>query len=147
MDEKDHEIIRLLKDGLPLDPAPFKNIGDKLWIDEMSVISRLAAMRQQGIIRRLGAFFDHGRLGKLGVLVGMEVPSDKIGPISEFIDKIPQISHNYLRDGSPNMWFTLVTSSKEEQEKILCDIDRVSGNLKTYLFPTKKVFKVRVNLD
>ncbi|MBF0407408.1 MAG: Lrp/AsnC family transcriptional regulator [Candidatus Riflebacteria bacterium] len=147
MDEKDHEIIRMLKNGLPLDPEPFKSIGDMLWIDEMSVISRLASMKQSGVIRRLGAFFDHGKLGKIGVLAGMDVSPEMVDTLSAHIEKIPEISHNYLRDGSPNLWFTLVTESKELQEKILSDIREISKNSRMLLFPTKKVFKVRINLD
>ena len=46
MDEKDREIIQLLQDKFPLVSEPYKEIGDKIWMDEVSVISRIAKMIQ-----------------------------------------------------------------------------------------------------
>jgi DNA-binding Lrp family transcriptional regulator len=146
MDEKDREIIRLLQNGFPLDPEPFKVIGDKLWIDEMTVISRLARMSQEGIIRRIGTFFDSQKLGYQGVLAAMAVPSDKIASITDSMALIPNITHNYLREGTPNIWFTVVARNQEELTSILEQIKLKSGIQDILLFPSLRQFKVRTDM-
>lgn len=85
MDDKNLEILTLLRQGIPLVSMPWKELGDKLWIDEMSVISRIASMLQQGLIRYLGPFFDSRRLGYHGMLVGVEVPADRIPAVANVI--------------------------------------------------------------
>ena len=57
LDEKDREIIQLLQNGFPLNPEPYRVIGDKLWIDEYAVISRVVRLLQGGAIRYIGPFF------------------------------------------------------------------------------------------
>ena len=44
LDEKDHEILQMLQNDFPLVSEPYKVIGDKLWIDEHSVISRIVTL-------------------------------------------------------------------------------------------------------
>ena len=147
MDEKDQEILRLLHKGLPLDPEPFKAIGDKLWIDEMSVISRLASMHQSGQIRHLGVFFDSRKLGYSGVLAAMQVPPEALSRVSEALQKIPGVTHNYLRDGEPNLWFTLIAHGEEEERRLFDQIRRESGISDIKLFPSRRLFKVRTDID
>jgi siroheme decarboxylase len=46
----------MLQDAFPLDPEPYRVLGDKLWIDEVTVISRVARLMQDGVIRHMGPF-------------------------------------------------------------------------------------------
>lgn len=147
MDEKDQEILRLLKEGFPLDPEPFKIIGDKLWIDEMAVISRLVRLHQEGVIRHLGVFLDSRKLGYTGVLAAMQVTKANQEKICAELQKIDGVTHNYLRDGEPNLWFTLISSSEEEKSRTLDRIRQVAGGAEIMLFPSKRLFKVRTDLD
>ncbi|MFZ2960441.1 MAG: AsnC family transcriptional regulator [Candidatus Ozemobacteraceae bacterium] len=147
MDEKDREIIRLLQKGLPLVAEPFKELGDKLWVDEMSVISRLARMRQEGIVRHFGAFFDSKRLGRSGALAAMAIPEDRVEKVAETINRFPQITHNYIREGSPNIWFTVNAANEVERESIFTEIRAAADGAEIKVFPSKRVFKVLVNLD
>ncbi|MBF0500576.1 MAG: AsnC family transcriptional regulator [Candidatus Riflebacteria bacterium] len=147
MDEKDREIIRLLQKGLPLTPEPFKELGDKLWIDETSVISRLARMRQEGVIRHFGAFFDSKRLGRSGALAAMTLPEDKIEKVAAVINAFPGVTHNYVREGTPNIWFTLNAANDDERAKMAAEISAAADGARVDLFPTKRMFKVMVNLD
>lgn len=147
MDEKDQEILRLLQQGLPLVAEPFKAIGDKLWIDEMSVISRLARMRQEGIIRHIGAFLDSKKLGRKGALVAMQIDEAHIDEVAKTALEIPEITHNYLRDGNPNLWFTVIAKDEAERDAILARMSQAAGGAKPRVFSATRVFKVRVNLE
>ena len=146
MDEKDREIIRLLQDGFPLTPEPFQVLGDKLWIDEMTVISRLARMSQTGTVRYIGAFFDSQKMGYVGTLAAMTVEPENIGKAAAVLNEIPQITHNYIRDGKPNMWFTLLAKDQQDLKSMVDEIKAKTGMTEILLFPSKRHFKVRTDL-
>jgi len=147
MDDKDREIVRLLQTGFPIVPEPFKALGDKLWIDEMAVISRLARLLQKGVIRHLGPFFSGTHLGYSGVLAAMDVEPKKIAQVTEVLSKKSGITHNYLRDGSPNVWFTVIAKNETCLKSLLSSIEKETGIKDVQLFPAKRLFKVRVDLE
>lgn len=147
MDEKDREIIQLLQNKFPLVPEPYKELGDKLWMDEVSVISRLVKMFQDGSIRHFGPFFDGRTLGYSGCLAAMQVPADELERVASIINKFDGITHNYLRDGEPNLWFTVLAPTEEKRNEIIESIKRDSGIKDIKLFTGKRTFKVRANLS
>lgn len=146
MDEKDHEILQILQNGFPLESEPFKAIGDKLWIDEHAVISRIVRLIQNGVLRYVGPFFDSRKLGYKGCLAAIDVPEERIDEVAAIINRFNEVTHNYLREGSPNMWFTLITNSTERQLEILNTIKAETGIKEIMLFSSKKYFKVKVDL-
>ena len=146
LDEKDHEIIQMLQNGFPLVSEPYKAIGDKLWIDEHAVISRIVRLIQNGVIRYVGPFFDSRKLGYKGCLAAINAPEDRIDEIAEVVNSFDEVTHNYLRDGSPNMWFTLITKSIERRDQIINTIKTKTGIDEILLFTSKKYFKVKVDL-
>ncbi|MBR4570767.1 MAG: AsnC family transcriptional regulator [Candidatus Riflebacteria bacterium] len=146
LDEKDREILQMLQNGFPLVSEPYKAIGDKLWIDEYAVISRIVRLIQNGVIRYVGPFFDSRKLGYKGCLAAINVPEERIDEVAAVINRFDEVTHNYLRDGSPNMWFTLITNSPERQKEILDSIKKESGIDEIKLFSSKKYFKVKVDL-
>lgn len=147
MDDKDREIIRLLQGDFPLTPEPYRAIGDKLWLDEMSVISRIAKLIQTGAIRHFGPFFDSRKLGYTGALIAMEVPEHKLEDVIDLVNSYDEITHNYLRDGKPNMWFTVIARDAARRDQILDEIRANSGIQDILVFPSRRLFKVRVDLD
>lgn len=147
MDEKDREILQMLQGRFPLDSEPYKVIGDKLWMDEVSVISRIARMIESGSIRYVGPFFDSRKLGYKGCLAAINVAPDQIDKASEAINQFPEITHNYLRKGTPNVWFTVIASSQERRDEIFARIKAETGVAEVMMFPAKKFFKVKVDLD
>lgn len=146
LDEKDREIIQLLQGEFPMDPEPYKIIGDKLWIDEYAVISRIVRLVQNGVIRYVGPFFDSKKLGYKGLLAAVDAPEDRIDEIAAVINQFPEITHNYLREGSPNMWFTIIAKSDERREEIINTIKREANINEVFTFSSKKYFKVKVDL-
>ncbi len=146
MDEKDHEILQILQNGFPLVSEPYKYIGDKLWIDEHAVISRIVRLLQNGVIRYVGPFFNSRKLGYKGCLAAINVPEERIDEVAAVINRFDEVTHNYLREGTPNMWFTLITKSLEQQQKIIDTIKAETGINEIFVFTSKKYFKVKVDL-
>ncbi|MBR4329535.1 MAG: Lrp/AsnC family transcriptional regulator [Candidatus Riflebacteria bacterium] len=146
LDEKDREILQMLQNGFPLVAEPYKAIGDKLWIDEYAVISRIVRLIQNGVIRYVGPFFDSRKLGYKGCLAAMNVPEERVDEVAAVINRFDEVTHNYLREGTPNVWFTLITNSPERQKEILDSIKKESGIDEIKLFSSKKYVKVKVDL-
>ncbi len=147
MDDKDREILQMLQGRFPLESEPYRVIGDKLWMDEVSVISRIARMYENGAIRYLGPFFDSRKLGYKGCLAAIDAPADRVDAIAAVINGYSEITHNYLREGSPNIWFTVIAPSEERREQILAEIRQKTGVKDILIFASKKLFKVKVDLD
>jgi DNA-binding Lrp family transcriptional regulator len=147
MDEKDREILQMLQAKFPLDPEPYQVLGDRLWIDEVGVISRIARMIQAGTIRHIGPFFNSKKMGYIGALCAMNVAEGKIDEVAQVINQFPGITHNYQRDGEPNIWFTLIAKNEESRKQILDQIKKESGISEILVFPSKKLYKVKVDID
>lgn len=144
MDNIDKRLLSITQKDFPIVSRPFQEIGAKLGITEEETLNRLKKLKEQGIIRRLGAIMDSRRLGYKSTLCAMEVPEGKINQIAEIVNGYIGITHNYLRNHRYNMWFTLITPSEEHLVKTLKDIEQKTG-YKIYSLPAKKLFKIKVN--
>lgn len=146
-DETDRKLIRLIQTGLPVVPKPYREIGESLGISETEVMERLKLLVENGIIRRLGAIFDSRKLGYRGVLCAMEVPGELIDDVAGVVNSFAGVTHNYLREGSINMWFTLLAPSGEKLAETLESIKKRTGIQEIMTFPAENIYKIRVNFD
>ncbi|MDD5273240.1 MAG: AsnC family protein [Methylovulum sp.] len=88
-DTRDLELLAHISGGLPLCPRPYAQIGLQIGMDEAEVISRLGALKTQGLIKRLGVIVKHRPLGyRANAMVVWDVPDAHIkqlgGQISQF---------------------------------------------------------------
>lgn len=140
----DKRILKELQNEFPLDPQPFKVIGDKLGIDETSVIKCVLSLKEEGIIREIGPIFNHKRLGLETYLIGMKVEDAEAS--AKVVNKYEEVTHNYERDGEFNLWCTLV-GKKEILSEI---IERIKKEIKPDCFtilPSFSSFKLLFELD
>lgn len=146
-DETDRKLLRLIQTGLPVVPEPYREIGEDLGITEIEVMGRLKQLVENGIIRRLGAIFDSRKLGYRGVLCAMEVPVARITEVAGVVNSFAGVTHNYLREGSINMWFTLLAPSGKNLAETLNTIQERTGVQEILTFPAENLYKIRVNFD
>jgi len=146
MDKIDKRLLTIIQKDLPICSHPYQKIGEKLGISEEEVIERVRKLKEAGIIRRMGGVFDSRKLGYKSTLCAMEVPRDKLEEVVQVVNKYVGITHNYLRPHQYNLWFTLITPSKDKLEKVITEIEEQSG-LKVYNLPALKLFKIKVNFS
>lgn len=147
MDEIDKKLLNLIQYEIPIDKRPFQKIGEKLYITEEEVLIRINKLKKEGLIRRVGGIFDSRKLGYTSTLCAAKVPSHKVDKIAKIINNYDEITHNYLREDEYNMWFTVITFSKENLCKILKEI-KENTNLKDIIsLPSTQFFKVRMALN
>lgn len=118
-DNIDIEIIKLIQADLPVENRPYRDLAEKLDISEEEIIFRICRLKEEGIIRRIGAILRHQKAGfKVNAMVAWKVDesrADKIGNIMAGYDKV---SHCYLRDVPEEFGynlFTMIHACSEEQ--------------------------------
>ena len=140
----DKELLNLIQTGLPLTPAPFAAVADRLGCPEQQVLERLAQLRDAGVIRRLGAFFDAESLGYRGWLVAVKVEEILLPAVARAVNAWPEVTHNDERDHEYNLWFTIQTRTEAEKDGLLRQVTAMPGVSAVFSLPTTDRFKVNV---
>lgn len=145
--EFDKQLLNIIQTGLPLTPTPFADIASQLGSDENTVIERLAALREQGIIRRFGAFFDAESLGYKGWLVAARINQDSLPDVALAVNSWPQVTHNDERDNEYNLWFTIQSRQEETVSALLKKLEEMPGVEEVISMPTADRYKVNVEFQ
>lgn len=145
LSELDKKILNAIQEDLPLTTRPFKRLAVQLELSEQEVVLHIKKLKERDFIRRMGGVFDSKKLGFASTLVALQVSPDKLDEVGNKISALDGVTHNYQRDHSFNLWFTLVSPSQEKIEEILATIRNFPGVLKLRNLPAVKLFKIGVN--
>jgi siroheme decarboxylase len=98
LDETDLAIMRATQSGLPLTPQPYHRIAEQLGLTAKTVMTRMAAMQEQGIIRRIGAIPNHYKLGyRFNGMTVWNVTDEIIDELGKKVGQLEFVSHCYHR--------------------------------------------------
>ena len=67
----DKSLLNIIQRNLPISERPFLELAKILETTEDHVIERLRYLKEHGYIRRIGPFFDSGKLEYKGTLVAL----------------------------------------------------------------------------
>ncbi|WP_428672653.1 Lrp/AsnC family transcriptional regulator [Roseibium sp.] len=132
LDPTDRAIVEATQAGLPLVPAPFAVVAETLGISEQEVIDRLQALKDRGIVRRIGAAPNHYRLGMTanGMTV-WDVDDTLVDALGEKVGALPFVTHSYRRPRALPVWpynlFAMVHG--ESREEVLAKRDDIAALL------------------
>lgn len=143
------EILLTLQKSFPLVARPFEAIAMQLNTTEQKVIETIKLQKKNHIIRQTSAIFDTKSLGYNSSLVAFEIKPQHIDDAVKILNCHPGITHNYERNHSFNIWFTIATSPQsviglEKTVKILAKLTKAEDYI---VLPTLKLFKISVKLD
>ena len=147
LDSIDSAILNRIQSDFPITPRPFLTVADELDLTEKEVLERVARLKTDGIIRRIGGNFVPGKLGFVSTLCAARVPADRIDYFAETVNRYPGVTHNYQRDNDYNVWFTFIAPSMEEIEDNLRKIAEDTGVEDILNLPATKVFKIKAQFD
>ena len=146
MDAKVKEtVLRTIQSGFPIAPDPYGALAEQLGFGRDEVEKALLDLREEGLVRRIGASFDSKRLGYSSTLCALAVPPERADEVAAIINAYPGVTHNYLRENRYNIWFTLITRSAEDRARILGKIVEKSGCDDLLDMPATKMYKIRVD--
>lgn len=146
LDQKDRGILDLIQSGFPLVPRPYAEIGRILGMSEEEAFARVGKMRAAGLIRRIGANFQSGKLGFVSTLCAARVPEEGKADFIKLVSSIPGVTHNYERDHPYNIWFTLISESREREREIISELSGESG-VEILNMPAARLYKIKVDFQ
>ncbi len=138
----DRKILNILQEELPLTERPFEAVGTQIGLTEEETRRRVASLKDQGYIRRIGPVLDAKRMGYTSLLCGVAVPPDRLEGIARVVSGEPGVTHNYEREGELNLWFTVTMERKEDIERFLSTLEE-TFSVTVHRFPEKRTFKIR----
>jgi DNA-binding Lrp family transcriptional regulator len=147
LDSIDSAILNRIQSDFPITSRPYLRVANELGLSEKEVLDRVARLKADGIIRRIGGNLVPGKLGFVSTLCAASVPADKIDHFAEIVNRYPGVTHNYQRDSKYNVWFTFIASSRDEIKKNLKQIAKDSGIDDILNLPATKVFKIRAEFE
>ncbi len=144
MDSRDRELLNEIQSDFPVEAHPYRVIGQRVNMSEHEVLSRIAKLKQEGIIRRFGASINSRRVGFVSTLLAAKVPQEKFDFFVETVNACPGVTHNYERSHEYNVWFTLIAPSGEEKQRTIQELEGKTG-IAILELPAKKIFKIKVD--
>lgn len=143
----DREILNIIQTRYPVVSRPYAAIAKEVGLSEDEVMNRIEALKETGLVRRIGGIFDSQKMGFSSTLVALKVQKDKVDAVGEAVSAYAGVTHNYQRAHEFNVWFTLVTRSEDELQKTLNAIMDFDGVVKLRNLPAINLFKIGVNFD
>jgi DNA-binding Lrp family transcriptional regulator len=144
IDSRDRDLLNEIQARFPIEPHPYKVIADRIGVPEDEVLTRIANLKRDGIIRRIGASINSRRIGYVSTLLAAKVPPERFDSFVETVNSCPGVTHNYERKHEYNVWFTLIAPSREDIDRIVRDLMERTG-IPIHQFPAKRIFKIRVD--
>jgi DNA-binding Lrp family transcriptional regulator len=144
IDALDCRILEALQQDFPLHVRPFDVLAQRLKIDADVLWTRVEAMLERGVVRRIGASFDSRKLGFCSTLAAVRVGPERAERAAEAIGRYPEVTHSYLRDHEFNIWFTIIAPDKQRIETILAEIRAALALASSDVLnlPIKRMFKL-----
>lgn len=147
MDDTDRVLLDRIQRSFPLVPKPFDCLSEGLGIDGRGVRERIGAMKERKLVRQISAILNTGAVGYRSSLVAMAVPDDELERAAGVVNRYPGVSHNYLRPGTYNMWYTIAVPPEKTVELAVRELSEAAGGWPTLILPALRKFKLAVVLD
>jgi len=132
----------MIQDAFPIESYPFKIIGERVGITEQEALMRIKKMKDEGIIRRIGAVFDPHKLGYVTTLCAARVPAGKVKEFVEIVNAYSGVTHNYRRNHEYNIWFTFTAPSEKKLRDSINEIRQKTGVCDILNMPARRTFKI-----
>lgn len=147
MDQVDRKILNIVQANFPIVERPFQVLAEQVGMSEEEVLKRTSDLIDSGVIRQIGPVFDSQKLGYKSTLVAMAVPPAQLDEVAQIVNRYPEVTHNYGREDTYNLWFTLIAPSQERIEEILREMREKTGITKILNLPAQRLFKIRVEFN
>ena len=145
MDALDRTLIDELQGGFPIAERPFAEVAARLGCDEATVIERIGALLEAGVLSRFGPLYNAERMGGALCLAAMAVPHEDFERVARLVNRHPEVAHNYAREHRLNMWFVLATETPERLAEVVRRIEEETG-LPVHLLPRVREYFVGLRL-
>lgn len=131
----------------PLVQEPYRSLGRKLGLSHGETLERVRRLRESGLVRYISGIFNPEKLSYHRALVAAKVPPDNLPRAVAVLSDHPGVSHNYGREHTYNLWFTLNLPATEPLREGAEELAAAMGAEAMLFLPTLRVFKIGVYFD
>ena len=136
----DRNFINRFQGGFPLhEDKPFAVMAEQLETNEYQLLELITQLCNKGQLSRFGPIYNATLLGGSQTLAAIEVPEAHFAEVTELVNAMPEVAHNYRREHRLNMWFVVASSCVDGVEQTLARIEQTTG-LPVYNFPKQHEF-------
>jgi DNA-binding Lrp family transcriptional regulator len=146
MDDKDRSILNTIQRDFPLEAEPFRAVGERVGLPAQEVLERVRRLKEDGVIRRIGAVFEPRKIGFTSTLCAARVPEKKAAVFTAAVNACPGVTHHYRRDHEYNYWFTFIAPSAEALETALAEIREKTG-VEVASFRSVRTYKIDASFE
>ncbi len=147
LNDLERDLLMELQYNFPLTPTPYTDVADKLGIDVNSTLKVLRNLKEVGILKRVGFYFNYRSQGHVASLVAFSA-GDSYEKIADILRRDPLVTHNFLRDHEEyNVWAVIKRGSREELKTYVESIARECGISEWVFLWSRKTFKLSVKFD
>ncbi|MCV2865818.1 AsnC family transcriptional regulator [Defluviimonas sp. WL0075] len=125
-DPIDTRLLDEFQRDLPLVERPFAAMAAALAIPEGDVIERLARLKAEGAVARVGATVRPNTAGA-STLAAVSVPTARIEEVAAIVNAEPGVNHSYLREDDWNLWFVATAPDAVALEASLRRLETDTG--------------------
>ncbi len=136
-------LLDALQTDFPICERPYAALGERFGLSEGECYRRVCALREKGVIRRIGAAFNSHALGFVSTLVAFAVREEAVDDAAAVVSASPFVTHNYRREGEFNLWFTLVAPSREKIDEIVEELRVGAAAKKAMELSSRRAYKLR----
>lgn len=140
-------LVGLLQRDFPVVEEPYMALAGRFGTDESEVMSAIARMKAEGLVRQISPVVDARRAGYRSTLVAMDVSSAVMERAAEIIAAHPGVSHAYERNHRFNLWFTLSLPDDADVNDEMERIRRQCGAEIAFSLPALRLFKIGAYFD
>jgi len=146
IDGLDQRLLSAIQQGLPISPRPYAELGAQIGLSESEVLARLAALKQDGLIKRLGVIVKHRQLGyRANAMVVWDIPDDQVQYVGQMISGLEFVNLCYRRPRHGSAWpynlFCMIHG--KSKETVLQQLALLEQICNTQDFPRQILFSRR----
>jgi DNA-binding Lrp family transcriptional regulator len=131
--DEERRVLEEIQDGLPLDPEPYRIVGERTGLGEARVLELVSSMLAERKIKRIGAVPNHYALGyRANAMTVWDVDDAAVDALGRRVGALPFVSHCYRRPRRLPHWrynlFAMVHGrDRAETEKLIAGIVPLLG--------------------
>ena len=146
MTSAEFRLLNEFQRGFPLCQRPFAMIGERLQMSERTVLDRLRAFCDQGVVSRVGAVFAPRSIGA-STLAALSVPDSRLEHVAAAVNARPEVNHNYERGHPYNLWFVVTAPDEQKLDNVLRDIEREARCGRMLSLPLIEEYRIDLGFD
>ena len=146
LDALDKRIVNRLQEGFPISDCPYAEVAAELGTDEATLMARIDALLDTGVLTRFGPLYHAEQLGGGLTLAALSVLPENFERVAAQVNAFPEVAHNYARDHELNMWFVLATETPQRIPAVIRAIEQATG-YPVYNMPKREEFFVGLKFE